>query len=151
MSLPKAFAPGLYAGGQPSPEELAALAAQGVRTVINLRAPSEPAGYDEPGVAARLGLRYVCIPIAGADDVTFDAAARFSRELAEAARHGGTLVHCASSNRVGAMVALDHGLAKGSPCERALAIGRAAGLTALQPRVESLLGQAARSDASVTP
>ncbi|UUS15511.1 sulfur transferase domain-containing protein [Stenotrophomonas sp. CD2] len=59
--------PGLYAGGQPSAVQLQALAAQGVRTVIDLRQPGEDRGFDETRVAESLGLRYVRIPVAGAE------------------------------------------------------------------------------------
>ena len=132
-------APGLHASGQPTPGDLAALAARGVRTVINLRTADEPVGYDEPGEADRLGLRYLVIPIAGPQDITPEAVARFSRELETAARHGGTLVHCASSNRVGALIALDRCHAHGASREEALACGRAAGLTTLEPFIDNLL------------
>ena len=133
------FAPGLYAGGQPSPEDLAALVARGVRTIINLRAPSEAVEYDEAGHADQLGLRYISIPVAGPADVTAETAARFSHELGEAMRIGATMVHCDSSNRVGALIALDQGLAKGAACVDAIALGRAAGLTTLEPLVKGLL------------
>ncbi len=146
MSMPIPFAPGLYAGGQPSPDDLAGFATQGVRTVINLRAPGEPVEYDERCEAERLGLRYVSLPISGPEDVTVDNVDRFSRMLEEARRHGGTLVHCASSNRVGAMVALDLGITKGSSCNTALAMGRAAGLATLEPHVESLLNLHSAAD-----
>ena len=59
--------PGLYAGGQPSAAQLGELAAQGVRTVIDLRQPGEDRGFDETRVAESLGLRYVRIPVAGAE------------------------------------------------------------------------------------
>lgn len=141
MTPTRPFAPGLYASGQPTPQDLAALAARGVHTVINLRAPSEPVDYDEAAEAERVGLRYVAIPVAGPQDVTMETVARFSRELEDAGRHGGTLVHCASANRAGALVALDQGLAKGASREQALVMGRAAGLTTLEPLVEHLLDQ----------
>ena len=134
-----AVAPGLYASGQPSPQDLAGLAVRGVRTVINLRTPDEPIEYDEPGEAKRLGLRYVAIPVAGPQDITAETVAWFSRELEQAGRHGGTLVHCASSNRVGALLALDRGLTRGASRKYAIAFGRAAGLTTLEPLVDSLL------------
>ncbi len=47
--------PGLSAGGQPSATQLQALAAQGVRTVIDLRQPDEDRGFDETRVAESLG------------------------------------------------------------------------------------------------
>lgn len=141
MNCVRHVAPGLYASGQPTPEDLAVLAAQGVRTVINLRAPTEPVEYDEAAEASRLGLRYVSLPVAGPQDVTPETVARFSCELEDAGRHGGTLVHCASANRVGALVALDHARTRNASPDQALALGRAAGLTTLEPLVEGLLCQ----------
>jgi uncharacterized protein (TIGR01244 family) len=141
MKMAEPFAPGLHAGGQPLPADLAQLAAQGVRTVINLRAPGEPCDYDEAGEASRLGLRYVCIPVTPPDGITAAIVSRFSRELDEARRHGATLVHCASANRVGAMFALDQGLTRGASRQDALTLGRGAGLTTLEPLVERLLAE----------
>lgn len=134
----------IHAAGQPSADELAALARDGVRTVINLRAPSEPADFDEPRVAEGLGLRYVNVPVSGADDLTPETIARFSRELARARDDGAVLVHCASANRVGALLALDHGLTGGAPREEALALGRDGGMVSLEPVVDDLLRQARR-------
>ena len=131
--------PGIYAAGQPSPDELAALARDGVRTVINLRAPSEACDFDEAGVAEALGLRYVNVPVSGAADLTADTIACFSRELARARGDGAVLVHCASANRVGALLALDHGLTRGAPREDALALGREGGMVSLEPVVDDLL------------
>lgn len=136
--------PDVYASGQPSPDQLAALAAQGVRTVINLRAPTEQVEFDEALEAKKLGLRYVSIPIAGPQDVSTETASRFSGELADARRGGTVLVHCASANRVGAMLALDQAITQNQSASDALAIGRAAGLTTLEPKVTEVLSH--RSD-----
>lgn len=132
-------AAGVYAAGQPTPDDLAALARDGVRTVINLRAPDEPVEFDEAAVAEALGLRYVRIPVAGPADVAPGTVERFSRELELARGEGDVLVHCASANRVGALLALDHGLTHGAPREEALALGRAGGLVSLEPVVDDLL------------
>lgn len=145
MSTPRQFDEGHYAGGQPTPQDLARLASEGVRTVINLRAPSEPVEFDEPAEAARLGLRYVAIPIAGAGDLDPERVARFGRELDEARAQGGVLIHCASSNRAGALVALDEAINRGRPLEAALERGRAAGLAALEPAVVALAARPASS------
>jgi len=131
--------PDVYAAGQPSAGQLASLAGEGVRTVINLRAPTEPAEFDEAVEAGRLGVRYVSIPIAGSQDVTPETAAQFSRELEKARRLGSVLVHCASANRVGAMLALDQCMSQNKPMADALSIGRAAGLTTLEPAVTEIL------------
>lgn len=132
-------APDLYAAGQPGPAQLAALAREGVRTVINLRAASEPVDFDEPAEVAGLGMRYVSLPVAGAQELTPSRAREFSRVLHAARAEGPVLVHCASANRVGALMALDHALVHGHGEAEALARGRAAGLTTLEPRVLELL------------
>lgn len=139
MNSPQCYALNHYAHGQPTPEQLGELSALGVRTVINLRAPEEAIGFDEAGVAADLGLNYVTLPIAGAPDLDRARVTQFGEVLEEARRHGGVLIHCASSNRVGAMVALDEAFNRGASVEDALAHGRAAGLTALEPVVAALL------------
>jgi uncharacterized protein (TIGR01244 family) len=131
--------PGLYAAGQPSLQDFSALAQEGVRTVINLRGPAEQIGFDEAAETERLGMRYVTIPIAGAQDLVPDVIARFSRELHDARASGPVLIHCGSSNRVGAMLALDAGITHGASLDAALSFGRNAGLSALEPAVEALL------------
>lgn len=132
-------APDLYTAGQPSPEQLAELARQGVRTVVNLRAPTEPVAYDESAIAHDLGLRYVSLPVSGPQDLTPQLVARFSEELDAARGHGAVLVHCASANRVGAVLALDEAWVRGAERDHAIALGRRAGLTTLEPAVESLI------------
>ena len=138
MTVPIRFAAGRYTGGQPTPAQLAELPGHGVRTVINLRTPDEPVEYDEAAEAARLGLRYLTFPICGAADLAPERVRQFGAALEEAARVGGVLVHCASSNRVGAMIALHESLNRGRPLEEALACGRAAGLASLEPAVVAL-------------
>ena len=115
---------GILAAGQPTGEQLQVLAEEGYKTVIDLRPDSEPRGYDEIGAAKANGLTYVNIPVAGA---TLDKAAidRFVAELDKAERP--VIVHCASSNRVGALY-YAWLRAKGMPREEALAKGKAAGL-----------------------
>ena len=138
MTAPTRFADAHYAAGQPTPQHLADLAREGVRTVINLRGPEEPVEYDEAAEAARLGLRYVALPVTGPADLDRDRVREFGRTLDEARREGGVLIHCASSNRVGAMVALDETLNRGCELAEALERGRAAGLKTLEPAVVAL-------------
>jgi len=138
MTAPWEYVEDHYAGGQPSPAQLAELAQAGVRTVINLRSPAEAVDYDEAAEAARLGLRYASLPITGAADLDRARVREFGRLLDGARREGGVLIHCASGNRVGAMVALDEALNRGRPFGEALERGRAAGLAALEPAVVAL-------------
>jgi uncharacterized protein (TIGR01244 family) len=128
----------LLTAGQPSPADFEALAASGLKHVVNLRPTSEDAGFDEAALAARLGLKYTVIPVAGPPDVTEANARKLDAALA-ATQGEPTLVHCASSNRVGALLALRAAQLQGLPKEQALAFGRAAGLTKMEPLVQQLL------------
>ena len=125
--------PGLHTGGQPALDDLARLRAEGVRTVIDLRGPQEERGYDEAAEARRLGMEYVAMPIAGKDDLTPENAKALHALLKQ--REGGVLLHCASGNRVGALLALGAAQVDGASTEEALALGRAAGLKSLEPAV----------------
>ncbi|HEV7272215.1 beta-lactamase hydrolase domain-containing protein [Pseudoxanthomonas sp.] len=133
---------GLHTGGQPSLEDLARVQSQGVRTVIDLRGAQEDRGYDAAAEARRLGMAYVALPIAGKDDIS-PANARALQDLLKA-QEGDVLLHCASGNRVGALLALGAAL-EGASQEDALTLGRAAGLTSLEPVV---LEQLAEPDAA---
>jgi DSP-PTPase phosphatase fused to NAD+ Kinase len=50
-------------GGQPRLEHLAKLKADGVKSIINLRQPSEHRAPEEEAEAKKLGLRYFNIPV----------------------------------------------------------------------------------------
>ncbi len=135
--------PGLHTGGQPSPADLARLRTEGVRTVIDLRGSQEDRGYDEAAEARRLGLKYIALPIAGKDDVT-PANAKALGELLRA-QEGDVLLHCASGNRVGALLAMD-AVARDASRQEALELGRKAGLKSLEPVVVERLAAPEQSD-----
>ena len=129
--------PDLITAGQPSEQQLRDAAANGVTTIIDLRKPDEDRGYDEAALAEQLGLRYVRLPIAGAGDIT-DANARTLDRLLK--QDGGkTLLHCASSNRAGALLSLIDAHINGASVEDALTFGRDAGMTSLEPAVRAVL------------
>ncbi|WP_169729259.1 beta-lactamase hydrolase domain-containing protein [Solimonas soli] len=130
--------PQISTAGRPSAEQFALAKQRGVGTVINLCPHSEPAAYDEPALVRELGLQYVNIPVAGAGDLNADNARKLADALAAA--QGATLVHCASSNRVGALFALKAFWLEAKSVDEALAIGRAAGLRAMEPAVRQLMG-----------
>jgi protein tyrosine phosphatase (PTP) superfamily phosphohydrolase (DUF442 family) len=86
-------------------KEIGRLRAAGVKHVINLRTEQESQGLNEAQIASGLGMVYHAIPIEGAPSLTRENA----RKLDEALAHAGdelTLVHCASGNRVGALIAV---------------------------------------------
>lgn len=129
----------VFTGGQPTPEDLSRLASNGVKTVINLRAPNEPIGFDEAAKVARLGMQYRVVTIADGSDLTRAKVSEFGRAVEEARAEGPVLIHCGSGNRVGAAIALSEGWNRGRDAESALAAGRAAGLAKLEPEVVELL------------
>jgi len=125
--------PGLHTGGQPTRDELKQLRDEGVRTVIDLRGPQEARGYDEANEVEALGMTYIALPISGKDDINAAQAKALHRLLQD--REGEVLLHCASGNRVGALLALGAAQVDGLSADEALALGRAAGLKSLEPVV----------------
>jgi uncharacterized protein (TIGR01244 family) len=127
---------GLTAAGQPDAAALRAFADAGYVAVVDMRMPEEDRGMaDERGVVETLGLDYVAFPISGADDINFDMARQLDGLLESF--EGPVLVHCASSNRVGALLALREHM-HGAGEEAAVAYGKGAGLTRLEPRVREI-------------
>lgn len=122
--------------GQPSAAALSAVAAAGYKTVIDLRGPNEDRGLDEKKTVEGLGMSYVNLPVNGASGVSYENANALDRLLANAPKP--VLLHCASSNRVGALLALREKL-KGADSEKALDLGVASGLSSLKPAVEKKL------------
>jgi uncharacterized protein (TIGR01244 family) len=128
----------LYTGGQPTAEQLQQAATAGITTVIDLRQPTEDRGFDETATAASLGLHYVRIPVGGAAGLTPAKVQALQAALAQA--NGPVLLHCASGNRVGALLALMKAQ-QGASTEQALQFGREAGMTSLEAQTRTLLEQ----------
>ena len=128
----------IWTGGQPSEEELRAARGHGVEFVINLRPESEDAGYDESLVAKELDINYSVIGISGAADLTRDNVDKLDDLLLVADRRP-TIIHCASGNRVGALMALRAAWRYGKSVEEALEIGREHGLTKMEPMIAEIL------------
>jgi uncharacterized protein (TIGR01244 family) len=128
---------GFVASGQPSEAVLKTFADAGYGTIIDLRMPDEDRGMDEKAVIEGLGMTYVTLPIGSADDLSFENAARLDKIMSGLDQPA--LLHCGSGNRVGALIAL-RAKANGASDEDALAAGKAAGLTRLEPVVRERLG-----------
>jgi protein tyrosine phosphatase (PTP) superfamily phosphohydrolase (DUF442 family) len=130
----------LLTGGQPTAEDLAAFAAAGGTHVIDLRGPGENRGFDEAGISRRFGMHYHSLPITGAGSFTLDNVRALDRLLEQTVdQHEKTLLHCASGNRVGALMALRAKWLHGSSENEALEIGRSHGMTSLETQVRELL------------
>ncbi len=122
-------APGgsVVASGQPTESQLSVASRAGVKHVISLRAPGEEVGFDESSVVQALGMEFHSIPVSGGAGVTPENAASLQQLLD---RYGDEpiLVHCASSNRVGALMALS-AFADGQNADAAMAVGERWGLS----------------------
>ena len=106
-----------HLAGQPAPEDLPKWKALGVRTVINLRMPNET-DWDERAAVEGFGMKYISIPFAGPDTLTNEKikkslTALRTGHLSDQSKKGASdekkskpkpvLLHCSTSNRVGAI------------------------------------------------
>ncbi|MBL8722802.1 MAG: hypothetical protein JNK49_02085 [Planctomycetes bacterium] len=128
--------PGLITAGQPTEAQFEALAKLGVKRYVCLRPDGEAGTGFEAEKAKALGVEFVRLPVAGADDLTADQARALAQALTGA---GPAVVACGSSNRVGALLALKAFFVDGKSADEALQFGKAAGLKALEPEVQKRL------------
>ncbi len=127
-------ADGITAAGQPDAKGLEELADDGYAAVIDLRSAGENRGIDEQRLVESLGMDYFSLPIAGRGAINFENARQLDEILGKYDKP--VLVHCASSNRVGALFALRQKMS-GADDEDALAFGRSAGMTSLESTVKT--------------
>lgn len=117
--------PGVMAAGQPTGEQIQLLAEDGYKTILDLRAPDEPRGFDEREAARQNGMAYRNIPVT-LDNLGHATLDRFFEAMEKAERP--VIVHCAGSVRVGALYYAWLVLEKGVDPDEALKRGKAAGL-----------------------
>jgi uncharacterized protein (TIGR01244 family) len=115
-----------YFSGQFAPEDIEALKAAGIRRVISLRT-AEELEWDERAALENSGIEFVSIPFRDASSLTDEIFDEVRNQLA-ASRSTTTLLHCASSNRVGATWLAWRVLDEGVPLETAVAEARIVGL-----------------------
>lgn len=128
----------VYSSGQPAKDELKMLAQKGIKHVINLRSRHEQ-NWDESELVKQLGMTYHSLPITSAEDINTENAAKLTA-LINKLKGEGVLVHCASSNRVGALIAISAYL-KGLNNEAAIDEGKRWGLKSLEPVAQSVINQ----------
>ncbi|MDX1389124.1 MAG: protein tyrosine phosphatase family protein [Acidobacteriota bacterium] len=139
IEIPNARTPaeGLLTGGQPTREQIVEAARAGYGTIVNLRTDAEEGFEWEGDLVEELGMRYVQIPVAGTAGLT-----RENVELLTAALEAGggpVMIHCASGNRVGAMMALKAAWVDDATPDEAIEIGRDFGMTRSEPAVREIL------------
>ena len=128
---------GITSSGQPDEEALKVFADSGYSVVIDMRGPDEDRGMDDfEGAVEATGMQYLAFPVVGADQVSFETAAKLDEVLQGI--DGPVLMHCGSGNRVGAVLALRQSL-NGAADEESIEFGKDAGMTRLEPRVREVL------------
>ena len=90
-------------GGQPTPEQVAALGSAGYEVLVNLR-PAADTPPEEAALARAQGMTYVHIPVIWADPRVEDAEQFFA--AMEQHRERRVFVHCAVNYRVSAFMYL---------------------------------------------
>jgi protein tyrosine phosphatase (PTP) superfamily phosphohydrolase (DUF442 family) len=117
--------PNVISGGQPTREQLDALAAAGGSIVLDLRDPMEPRPLNESAVVKELGMEYVNVPVrSGAlDDATLDKILAVLRGAGDRT----VLFHCGSGGRVGGALIpyfiLDLGMEEQDAIDQAMRVG----------------------------
>jgi len=131
----------IVSGGQPTEEQFQVLADAGIRHVINLRTPQEM-DFDEEALVESLGMEYHSIPVAVSAGITRDNAQELY-DLLENFAGEPVVVHCASGQRVGALIALSAQQNQGMDAASALEEGQRWGLSSprLTPVVRQVLDQ----------
>ncbi len=128
---------GITSAGQPDQAAFKVFADSGYAAVIDLRTDGEDRGFDEQAVVKGLGMDYLSMPI-GSDGISFENARALDKLLS--GYDQPVLVHCASGNRVGALLALRASL-NGADDASAMELGKQGGLTRLEPKVREALDE----------
>jgi outer membrane protein assembly factor BamB/protein tyrosine phosphatase (PTP) superfamily phosphohydrolase (DUF442 family) len=113
-------------GGQPKLEHLEKLKAEGVKSILNLRQPSEHRAAEEEAKAKELGLRYFNIPVAYGNP-NEEQVAEFLK-ITDDTDNRPIFIHCTAAIRVGAFWMIRRVLRDGWKIEDAQAEAEKVGL-----------------------
>jgi uncharacterized protein (TIGR01244 family) len=131
----------VFTAGQPTQDQLATLGNSGIKHVISLRPASELDWNEQEYVASLDGVTYHNIPIdSSAGDIN-PANAATLQSLLKTFGNEPVLVHCGSSNRVGALAAISAAQENGASTDSAIEEGKRWGLTKLETAVRTVLGE----------
>ncbi|MDQ7051171.1 MAG: protein tyrosine phosphatase family protein [Enterobacterales bacterium] len=133
----RAPSPNLVTAGQPSLEDFDRLAKRGVKVVINLRTKKEMKNSNEREQVEKRGMTYISIPIDGSDGITLANVKKLDAAMNNLKQP--VLVHCASSNRVGGLLAYRAYILQHKAAQEALSFGRSAGMKSTEKKVKKLL------------
>ncbi len=131
--------PHRYGSGQPTIDQLKGLKQAGIDVVINLRPHNEHDDTEEKQLLEATGVEYYNVGINGAKGLTIDNIQAFDKMLNSIPKDKTVLMHCLSSNRVGAMMALRANWLNQANIEESLALGEKYGLKSLKNTVKAKL------------
>lgn len=129
-ALPKRFIQidsNLYRGAQPSAEGFRALAEQGIKTVIDLRAERDEI-RDEQRLVEAAGMKFVSIPVGGSSTPADAQVAQFFSVIDDPAS-GPVFFHCKrGADRTGTMAAIYRIRRQGWDVDRAISEAKNVGM-----------------------
>ena len=124
--------------------DVAAAAARGIGLIVNNRPEGESddqtPGAEIEAAARAAGMDYVEIPVADGASITADNARKLHEAIASA-NGRPVLVHCASANRAGGLLALMAARHEGMGEAQALEFGRKAGMKSTEAAVREALAE----------
>jgi uncharacterized protein (TIGR01244 family) len=118
--------PEFCTGAQPRLEHFAKLKADGVKTVLNLRQPSEHRADDERAAVEKAGLKYFNIPVVYTAPT--DAQVDEFLTITDDPANRPMFIHCTAAIRVGAFWMIRRAVRDGLSTEAALEEGKKVGL-----------------------
>jgi len=128
--------PEFCTGAQPRLEAFAKLKADGVKSVLNLRQPSEHRAADEQAAVEAVGMKYFNIPVVYRDPTDADVEAFL--KITDDAANRPMFIHCTAAIRVGAFWAIRRAVRDGLTADAALEEGKKVGL-ANAPHLEEFV------------
>jgi protein tyrosine phosphatase (PTP) superfamily phosphohydrolase (DUF442 family) len=138
---------GLLIGGQPSPDQLKAIHEAGYRMVVTLRPESERGDEGEQALVERLGMKFVAIPVPGAEGLTEHNA----RALAKALDEEDVLpavVHCSTGERVSALLGLKAFVVDRMSAAAAIDLAKSLGMKKLEAALRERIAEICKADKS---
>jgi uncharacterized protein (TIGR01244 family) len=118
--------PQFCTGGQPRIEHYAKLKADGVKTVLNLRQPTEHRADEERAAVEQAGLKYFNVPVVYQNPT--DAQVDEFLKITDDPANRPMFIHCTAAIRVGAFWAIRRAVRDGVSVDAALEEGRKVGL-----------------------
>ncbi|MGB5810456.1 MAG: sulfur transferase domain-containing protein [Polyangiales bacterium] len=138
---------GLLVGGQPTPKQFEEIQQAGYRTVVSLRAPTERGATHEEAIVARLGMRFVSIPVRGAAGLT-EANARALAKALDTPDALPAVVHCGTGQRSSTLLGLEAFVVDRLPPAEAIELAKSLGMRSLESALRERIVTICKKDES---